>query len=353
MLQATIDRAPPGAVITLRGVFHFDGTPVVLRRGDITLAGHAIDDDGDGSVNEDWGDGLDNDHDGDIDEDDWDTILIGAADASGKPRYDPDAPAWFNHAFVVRGAAQSLLRVYIRGLALRAFWRAMSFSPDLDLSRSASCDTVARTAGALVDLRIEGNRFETNDLAIELVGAVRLARIRHNVMSGSSHALLQLTGASRTCVAPNGSRVDQPIGRPTGVLVASNHLRDTDIAVMSTGSRSTTIRENDIRARTVGVAIQGDHGARMANNTFRETPIGIHASEPVDGGLITGNVFVRPAIGILFDTGAAGYAAVRNTFFGATEIDILLDEKTTNNRIVHDRRAVRDLGTRNQVEPGR
>lgn len=352
-IQAAIDRAPAGSIVALRGIFHFDGTPVVVHRGNITLAGHAVDDDGDGRVNEDWADGQDNDQDGNIDEDDWNTLLVGTVDASGRPRPDQPAPARFNHAFVVRGATQSLANIHFRDLALRAFWRALSFSPDLDLGRGTTCQASARTSGALVDLHIEGNRFEDNDLAIELVGAVRLARIRHNVLSGTSHLALHMTGGSRACTEATGELGGHPIGRPTGVQLEGNRIHGTEIALMSTGSRATTIRNNDIRARATGVAIQGDDGARIAKNTFHETTIGIHASEPVDGGLIAGNIFVRPAIGILFDTGAAGYAAMRNTFLEVAEVDILLDEATTNNVIVHDRDAVRDLGKGNQVKPTR
>ena len=109
-IQDALDAAKNNDTVELVGTFQLDGTRMFITSKQLTITGPAIDNDGDGAINEDWNDGVDNDGDGSIDEDDWDATLIGVADTDGSPRRDISAAQFFNRRSVHLGSRRFLSR---------------------------------------------------------------------------------------------------------------------------------------------------------------------------------------------------------------------------------------------------
>lgn len=395
-IQAAVDSAEPGDTVELAGVFQLDGTRVLIDLSRLTLAGVELDDDDDGTVNEDWTDGLDNDGDGAIDEDGWDAVVMGVADETGEPILVEGTNALFNRAFVVEGATGTLEHLTIRGIRFSTNHRAIELLPEWG-SPTGGCDDRFLTSGSLRHATIERNRFDNNELASLALGAIEHLTVRDNVYTGNGLGSLFVEGTEVDCPLVDGSAVPLAIGTPRFTRLRSNRfVEGGSIALASFETRNIHVKDNRFEGGILGAALIRDEIAVVRDNAFTGVSVGLSA-DGVEFGLLTGNVIdalfsgveigggrnvlvadnrivnaffgldatgdakrvllfdntIEGAfIGAIFEFGANGFLAVDNVFTGSLIVDVSLDFDTFENRIVNRLPTpitAEDFGTDNQL----
>lgn len=242
-IQKAIDRAEPGATIELVGRFQFDGRFLSLEKPRLTLSGRALDNDGDGAVNEDWADELDNDGDGAIDEDDWDAELVGVVGEDGRPSPGPEL-SLYNRAVVSDALPGPIVGITIRDLKFSTFHRALDLSGDHSVPEGARCNEVITSPGSADQAVITNNWFDNNDRAVQVFGAARGATIENNLFTGNTTGILLVSGEAY-CRAADGSNSSFAIGGPVGTKISNNRVATSAFALVA-ASGSTEIRDNRI-----------------------------------------------------------------------------------------------------------
>ena len=369
-LQAAIDGASPGTVLELSGMFQLDGERVLITTSHLTLQGVSLDNDADGSFDEDWADGIDNDGDGAVDEDDWDTVLRGVADGNGEPERVSGQNALWNRGLVVEGITGTVVGPTIRGLRFSTFQRAVAVVPEWG-TPTGGCGDRFFTGGKVQGLALEDNRFDNNVLGSLVLGDVAGARVLGNVYEDSSIGGFFVEGTSVPCPLAGGGSFDLTLGTPIGSLVENNLFVSGGVATAN--ARLTQIRDNTFRDGTVAVLSLRGELEIIRDNILEDAFAGIALQDTtrslVAGNSITGSLFPvdlagaggQTAVlhtrisggvnGLSFAPGASGYLAagleIQGTFFEA----VLLEAGTSGNTVLHfgDPLTALDLGTDNKL----
>ncbi len=331
-IQAAVDAAQPGDTVLLSGTFHLDGAPVVVETSRVTIAGEAIDDDGDGLANEDPVDGIDDDGDGLVDEDDWNTVLVGVDDGLGGPALDV-FPDRFNDAFQILGFDADLTRIAFRDLAFEKVNRAIYLFPDYDDGGTVLlCDETVATDGSLDRVLVERNRFLNSFRGVEILGRVTDARIRQNLFRDLVGAGVQLFGTQIACAEADGSLVEVlPLGILDRTDIVDNRMINASFGVLSFISNKTSVRRNVMTGGLAGVASLDDTKMSVAHGEISGTTFGVLASrggfgaEPGADNTVSHNLFSGNLWGVLVDCITTGYTLVNNEFGGSLLVDVQLD----------------------------
>ena len=331
-IQAAVNGAAPGDVIVLGGTFQLDGTPVFLSTSDLTIEGVAVDDDGDGAINEDRPDGVDNDGDGLTDEDGWDAVLRGVDNGVGGPAGDA-FPSRFNDGFEILGFDASIDDLAFRNLEFRRLNRAIYIFPDYaDGGTVLLCGASSPRTGSVQRVSIRDNAFVNGRRGVEILGRVDAVAIRDNWFSNVVQRSVLLFGQTIGCAEPDGSIVQfLPLGTPRSVDIVSNEMSAVTIGLLSFISDKTTVRDNVIQAFNFAVASIEDKDMLVTRNDIRDAFFAILGTTdprfagPSKGNVISQNRIADAFIGVLVDCVATGYSAINNEFTGSFIADVLFD----------------------------
>lgn len=359
-VQAAIDAVGKKGTVELVGIFEFDGIPVRIARDSLTLAGRALDDDGDGAVNEDWADGVDNDGDGLVDEDDWEAEIRGLDDGNGGPAAAP-SPPYFNRALVVQGGTGVQKKLAIRDLKFTRNHQALLISPDYLITVSQECDDLVPLDATVEGLRVERNFFGNNNLGCWIIGSSSKAKVRHNVFFDNVRINLFMAGGTRGCIAPEGV-VRIPIGTPEGHEFSDNLIVGVDRGTFGFGSPPFGIwTVSTLDSKIYGNALvelshplisQRDTDAVFAENVVSGSASGFIGELPAENVRLIGNTFDGIWYwGVLLHFEASGFYAEANHFSDVGFVDYYLGETTYGNTIVltDPGTTVEDLGTGNTI----
>lgn len=368
-LQAAIDAARPGTTIALAGTFQLDGERVLVRTSFLTLAGEAVDTDGDGVTNEDWTDGVDNDGDGQIDEDDWDTILRGVVDGDGRPVRVQGENALWNRGLVVEGVTGALRGLTLRDLQLSGFHRAVDLTPEWG-SPTGGCGDRFHTGGDVRGVRFVGNRFEGNVLGVLGLGDVWFLRAQRNLFTDHEIGGLFMEGGRVGCPLVDGPSVELALGAPFRTRIEDNRFENA--SVLTSRTRRSRFQNNDITGSLFGISanfdkqmvIRRNHmeglvasgifllemtDSLIVDNTIRDTFSGIDLGGPAVRTVLLRNRVEGTFFGFLFGADASRYLVFGPTFDGNLLADIQLDAGSTENIVINPGPAVTatDLGMGN------
>lgn len=331
-IQDAIDGARAGDTVELQGTFQLDGVSIVLETSRLTVTGQALDNDGDGAINEDGVDGLDNDGDGLIDEDDWDAVLQGVDDGGGGPAGDA-FPNRFNDGIEILGFDDELEKIEIRDIRFTRLNRSIYLFPDYDDAGTIFvCDSVSPTAGELDDLEIEGNAFDNSNRGVELLGRVSDLSIEDNRFTNISSQAVVMFGQGIGCAEADGSIVQVlPIGTPEKVRVKGNRVTGGFIGVLSQVSEKTSITCNQLNGQVLGVISLEDEKLSLARNDVDGAFIGLLGSfetrvtGPASDNKFKNNTLSNNFFGAVIDCETTGYKIAGNSFLGSAFTDIFLD----------------------------
>ncbi len=347
-IQDAIDGAAPGDAIVLRGTFQLDGERIFITKAPLKLEGVALDNDGDGAVNEDWGDGADNDGDGAVDEDDWDAVLVGVAQANGQPAADPDNATFFNRGLVVSGISEAFSGLVIENLKFSTHHRAVTLTPDSDSTGGVLCGNQFQTPGSIAGMKIEKCWFDNNNRAVQAFGAVADLVVEANLFTASRNNDLLIVGQLLGCA---GEGQPLPIGTPRRTTISENRVLGGNVGVLSLLSESTAVEENTFRGSRIPILTSEDTDISITENSIANSTFGIVTDLATVGGRVAENHLVASGVfGILLQNGSAGYTVEENVFQGSGFVDVFLDDTTFDNLIiVRPGDTVIDEGTGNQI----
>ena len=331
-IQAAVDAAAPGDTIRLEGLFQLDGTPVFVQKTRLTIAGLALDNDGDGALNEDRPNGVDDDGDGLVDEDGWDAVLRGVDDGAGGPASDV-FPDRFNDAFEILGFDDALAHIAFRDLEIQRVNRAIYLFPDYDDAGTVLlCDAATPRAGSLRHVTVARNAFVNNFRGVEILGRVRHVNIRHNLFADIGGQAVLLFGQTIGCAEPDGSIVQFiPLGTPFRTRVVNNELAGVRIGLMSFISDATTMRRNEVSAVVAGVLSVEDERLSVTDNDIESAFFGVLGTVdprfegPSRRNRVAWNTFTGNFFGVVVDCLTTGYRIVENEFVGSAVVDVQLD----------------------------
>ncbi|MCP4655221.1 MAG: hypothetical protein GY856_07360 [bacterium] len=373
-IQDAVDAASPGTTIVLDGTFLLDGERIFLTTSHLTLTGQAVDNDGDGEVNEDWQDGVDNDGDAAVDEDDWDTVVQGLANPDGTPVNDGDLDIYFNRALAIEGVTGSARHIAIRHIKFSTHDRAINIFPDWFPGTKLCADYVF-TDGTLGHVTIEHNWFDNNMRGIGVHGAVEGLRVRNNLFTDQLSGGVLLFGQEYACGGDDGFDLPVAMGTPLRSLLSDNAFTSaTAWGVISIATDFTTIVRNTFELGIFGVYLTGDSRALVTRNQVRDVVYGILVEggekvfvldNDVAGGVFGlygalasphtkffNNTVAQSAyFGLYFELEATGFTAALNAFEGSGVADVFLDESTFENTVISTRSVttVMDLGVDNRL----
>ncbi len=370
-LQAAIDAASPGMTISLAGTFQLDGERVLLETPYLTLAGEAVDNDGDGATNEDWPDGVDNDGDGQVDEDGWDTHLRGVLADNGRPaRVDGENALW-NRALVVEGASGTLRGLTIRNLHLSGFHRGIDLTPEWG-SPTGGCADRFHTGGKVHGMRLVSNHFAGNALGVLGLGDVRSLRAERNLFTEHEIGGLFMEGGRVGCPLVDGSSVELTLGTPLRTRIEDNRFENAN--ALTSRTRWSRFEKNDVvgglfglsanfdermvirRNRMEGLAVSGMFLLEMtdsliADNTIRDTFAGIDLAGVATRTVLLGNRIEGTLYGLLFAAEARHYFVFGPTIVDSLFAGVFLEAGSSENTVINFGAAVTatDLGTANEL----
>lgn len=348
-IQAAIDAADDGDTIVLDGTFQLDGGAIAIGRG-LRLRGKTLDNDGDGVVNEDWIDGADNDGDGLVDEDGWDAHIVGLVDENGLPLSEIDRTTVFNRAIFVRGLEDTIEDLRITDIRFSGHFRAITLEPDTGSTGGTVCENLFSTAGSLSDPRVERNRFDNNDRAVELEGATEDARIKNNLIEDSAISII-VQGLGMGCPLIGGGFDRFPTGQPIETRVEGNRIpSNRSIGVFNSGSIATRIKDNTIANGSLGIFSDNDPEVEIKANVLDQVRFAIDVFDPTDDGQIKDNTINGTIIGVLLDLDASGWVVKDNIFGPSLFANVFLETSSSDNRVILDEGdTVFDLGTDNTI----
>jgi len=373
-VQDAIDAASPGASIVLEGTFLLDGERIFISNGPLTLTGAPVDNDSDGRVNEDWGDGVDNDGEGLTDEDDWDSVLEGIAEADGTPASDGMLDYYYNRAISIEGVTGTAGHIAIRHLKLTTFDRGINIFPEYFWG-TKRCEDLVHTGGQTQHVTIEDNWFENSYRDIVVNGTGRDMTAQRNHFVGSLSGSVLLIGELFGCIRPDGMDDPVPMGVPLrnrfvenrfapdangwGLLsivsekttVRRNSFAQGWVAVYSAGDDAPMVDQNVVANELYGIAIEGSAGASVLQNRLIGGFIGLDGALPSPNSRFANNVVTGSVLGLVLELWASGFTAVNNDYVESWDVDVFLDDTTFQNTIIvnDSTTTVADLGTDNKL----
>jgi len=369
-IQDAIDAAAPDSTIRLLGVFQLDGERILIHGSGLSIVGEAIDDDGDGRIQEDWSDGRDNDGDGLVDEDGWETVVHGVAGPGG-PATDDGVNGFFNRGLVIDGAVPAVEDLVIRDIHFTTFQRAIDLIPEW-ASPTGRCDDRVRVAGSARRVTVERNLFTDNILGVVMLGDVSASEIRDNVFERNSTFGAVVEGNADDCPLSGGGSVLLDLGTPHSVAlrgnlavesslatayteqstVDANRFEGTVFGYLSLDDVAATIRNNTMTDNLVGAVLFGGEQLRFEANTVIRPVIGFDLYEAADHVQFVNNHLVDAYVGIWMEDGASGFRSIENRFEGSSVVNVFLDTGSSDNLVVNDASepiSVVDLGNGNRL----
>ena len=125
-------------------------------------------------MGEDWADGVDNDGDGSVDEDDWNAVLRGLDEGTGGPA--SRFRSLYNRTLRIEGGNGTLQQLTIRGIKFDRGARGIDVGLDYLWFDGFFCDDLIPTDGFVRNLRVEHNLFQNNRRAFQIYGGSHGAR---------------------------------------------------------------------------------------------------------------------------------------------------------------------------------
>jgi parallel beta-helix repeat protein len=314
-VQDALDAAQPGDTVELAGTFQFDGVEVFITKSRLTLTGIALDNDGDGEVNEDWTDGVDNDGDGEVDEDDWDAAIHGLAEyEDGPPVRDRDRDTLFNRAVGIKGGSGDLRGIAVRHLKFYTVLRGVEVIGG-HFSYSHDCDDLVYTGDEIDGVVVEKNLFDNTRRGAQIFGTVANASFRDNLAIGSLGYALLVVGDEVACRLEGDESEFTgvlSIDRPQRIEISGNRVLNglwAGIGVVT--SDKTEVMHNVVTGEVVGVHGYGDSpGTRIANNTIFDSGTGVYLEE------------------------ASNFTLVNNEFWASWWVDVHLLASSHDNTVI-------------------
>lgn len=362
-IQEALDNVVKNGTVELVGIFQLDGGELFVRNSHVTVRGRANDDDGDGQVNEDWADGVDNDGDGAIDEDDWDAVLKGILDGSGRPYDGGDPLLALNRGIAVIG----LDNVQVTDLKFTGLVRGVAFGTH-SFQPGYLCDEMIEI-GAVRNSSAARNLFDNNLRGGQIYGESHQVRFRDNIVikEGTGAAFL-LVGEKSFCVAKDGSNSSIPIGRPSRTMIDRNRVYDrfdatASIAIFS--ADQTTVLNNELERVRTGVHISDSPKTLVQQNRVVDASRrGVQLVEDVDtaGNPITDSIGTKIQNNFFANAGrwsvalfdfVTGVKASNNDSINPGRGDYFLQDTSFENRIIlKDGQTAVDDGTDNEILGG-
>ena len=336
-IQDAIDSAPKNGTVELVGTFQLDGEFIFINRDHITIEGRAVDNDGDGSVNEDWGDGVDNDADGLVDEDDWDTVIKGLLDGDGLPIRDlfPPDRKFFNRGFAVWGAEGAADQITIRNLKLTGLNRPIGFAAGTVFSDGLFCDDIELSDGFVKNAVVEGNWFDNTVRGAQIWGASEHVRFSNNLMTRTQGAGILLVGGGSFCFAADGSASSVVVGTPEKTVITGNLIRDKlgGGGIQTFGAQQSHVDDNRIDSAAHGIYIEGDSKAHVFHNIISNVNHGLLLVFDGSQSQASNNTITDATNGVLF-LEATGWTANNNFTANIGNLDYYFDPLSSDNRVV-------------------
>jgi hypothetical protein len=330
-IQAAIDAAAPRDTVELRGIFQLDGTSIFVETSHLSIVGQALDNDGDGKVNEDPADSVDNDGDGQTDEDDFDAQLVGVDDGFGGPALDV-FPDRFNDGFELLGLAHQLREISFQYIKFSKINRGIYLFPDYDDEGTVLlCDSATPMSGSLSRITVSDNNFENGFRGVELLGRVRGLDIENNSFSEILSQAVVLFGLEIGCAEPDGSIVQfLPLGTPDQTQITDNRVTASNIGVISFISDRTTVRGNVVDLTNLGIVSLEDGNLSATDNSVDGAIVGVLGSPlfgtgPSSGNSLSGNLLTNNLWAAIVDCDTTGYRIADNEYAGSLISDVLLD----------------------------
>jgi len=368
-IQNAIDAAGPGAIVELVGTFQLDGEAIRVGVDHLELRGALVDDDGDGRFHEDWPDGRDNDGDGAVDEDDWDAVLLGVTGPGGDPVLDDGVTGLYNRGFVVDGAFPPIEGLVIRDLAFEGFNRAVELWPEW-ATPTGHCDDRVQVPGSMRFVRIEGNRFNGNNLGVTLLGGISDSSVSGNVFERTAIFGAVAEGGSNGCPVTGGDSVDLDLTSPRRIAMRQNLAVETFLGTsvteesravdnrfeggvfgfISLSDSRMLIERNRVTGTAAGILVAGAEDSLVARNTVSDSFIGIDLSDPSEEVVVAAND-ISATLGVIAELGASGYRIIENGFLAGGFVDVWLFSDSTGNLVVNGGPpiTVLDEGTDNRL----
>ena len=361
-IQDAIDDAGKNDTVELFGTFKLDGTAIFVTRGDITIAGRRIDNDHDGTINEDWADGIDNDGDGDVDEDGWDAVLQGILTVDGRP--DEMPLTLYNRGLIWRGFSGTGRNITVRDIEFSGLVRGVTFEPSFVLPAGFLCDDLVVTEAAIHNSTVERNHFTNSVRGFQIFGGSDHVKVQNNLAtnirassatpSQSAFPIL-LVGESLFCIAPDGSDSSVPFGSPQRTHITGNSVSSESTGIGGFSAPETNVSDNEAFGGSLSGIVfgAGSDKAHIQNNTvdgFRDAiQVGANDSHVQNNILLNSS---RDSI-ILFGD-ATGNKVINNLIDGFGFVGIFLGGNTFENTIRLNGKLdifdVLDLGTDNSVK---
>jgi len=284
----------------LVGTFQFDGTEVFITKSRLTLTGRAVDNDGDGEVNEDWTDGVDNDGDGPIDEDDWDAAIHGLKNPDGTPVEDFDLPMLSNRAVGIKGGSGDLRGIAVRHLKFYTVLRGVELIGG-HFSDSHDCDDYVYTGDEIDGVVVEKNLFDNTRRGAQIFGTVANATFRDNLAIGSHDQALLVVGDALACRRP-GDNSDFTgvfsVERPERIEISGNRvLADLSTGISVSATDRSTVRDNAVEAQGTGVYMGENLSSSALNNLVSGADLGLYVYAE-EKAIVMHNVVTGESAGI-------------------------------------------------------
>lgn len=325
-IQLALDNVVKNGTVELVGVFQLDGIELFVRNSHTTVRGQALDDDGDGKVNEDWADGIDNDHDGAIDEDDWNAVLKGILAGDGTPEEGASAP-FFNRGFEALGLEQ----VHITDIKFTGLVRGVAYGGTVEIADTFLCSDTFPIP-EMRNSSADRNLFDNQNRAVQIFGGSHQVAFRDNVVINHRSGIpIVLVGDEVGCRNADGSNGSFATGRPENTIIEGNQISDVNERFAAIGvftADKTFIRNNEIRDSRGGIGVQGMYKGLIQGNQITDVDgQGVVVFEGLSG--ITGEL--SDSTGLKIQNNTVSSAGVWSYALGADVHDVKLSNNNSFN----------------------
>jgi len=363
-IQAALDAVAKNGTVELVGVFQLDGLELHVRNSHTTVRGRALDDDGDGKINEDWTDGIDNDLDGAVDEDDWNAVLKGILAGDGTPEEGAAAP-FFNRGFEALGLQQ----VHITDIKFTGLVRGVAYGGTVEIADTFLCSSTFPIP-EMRNSSADRNLFDNQNRAVQIFGGSHQVAFRDNVVINHRAGIpIVLVGDEVGCRNADGSQGSFATGRPHNTIIEGNQISDVNERFAAIGvfvAEWTFIRNNEIRDSRSGIGVQGMSNSLIQGNQIADVANdGVQVFEGLDGitGLLSDSSGLKIQNNTVSNAGRWSYALFDdvhdvklsnngslNPGFG--DDYFLLNSTHDNHVILKPGQIANDQGTNNKINGG-
>ena len=282
-IQAAINAAAEGDVITVYGHCVLDGQRVVIDRSNLTLRGDSADTDGDGFT------------------DQWNTVLEGTGQDT-----DLLAGPYDNmglHVGHVPATDEDIVGVRIEGLELRNFYQALTIAPGALAEDNLHCNALQVTAARAVQTRIRNNRFVDNANHFFLYGGAENTVFEGNQLEGGGGIPLAsatfVLGKRSICLddPSSGDTSSIGIGISNNLKVFGNRFVGVGATTFTgdlelVNAKNSRIENNEFTGDFLALFLFGAINTRVENNFFIDTLLDAIEMLNAQESQVSGNVIV-------------------------------------------------------------